>query len=273
MDPAELPEAKMVDRKKKGKGWYLSCQCCFHEWFHVAPAGFSWYEGGHLSQRYGKTIVKTYPKFSDKTEIDQLKVSQLAEQQTKYNQKRMGKSYSPFFDKWVHKTDIFDDMQEKVKSSLLYKTILMLLIFLIIFSACYILNPFQVFDEQQFMGKNLYSIVPESQKFFLQMQVKDICFEKIKENERVYLKVSGSILSPLNQEEILPPLKISVWTACDKNSIASSLSTGDPYCVVKAWEHEFEDPVIEAGAKKEFVTFQEIDDVDAKLLKVEATFS
>ena len=90
VDPSELPEAKLVNRKKKAKGWYLSCQSCFHEWFHVSPGGFSWYEGGPPPERYGKTIVRTYPKFSDKTHITALKASELSQQQSKYNKKKNG---------------------------------------------------------------------------------------------------------------------------------------------------------------------------------------
>ena len=78
----------------------------------------------------------------------------------------MGKSYSPFFDKWVHKTDVFDDVQEKINGSVLYKVILLLLVFLISFSAYYIFNPFQVFDEKSFIEKVFHSDVPEAQKFF-----------------------------------------------------------------------------------------------------------
>ena len=105
------------------------------------------------------------------------------------------------------------------------------------------------------------------------MKVGNLAFEKIQKDERIYLKISGSILNPLEQAEILPPLKISVWTACAKNSISSSLSTGVPYCVAKAWEHKFEDPSIQAGAQKDFVSVHDISDVEDKILKIEAAFS
>jgi hypothetical protein len=273
IDPAELPAAKMVDRKKNGKGWYLSCQYCFHQWFYKAHSGFSWFDGSPPASGFGKTVVKTYPKFSDKTDLYNLHSEQIAVEEDRYNKQQMQKSYSPFFDKWDYKKDIVEEIGEKVEGSILYKSLFFFLISLIGFSAFYLLNPFFSDSRSSFVEESLALKVPDAQKYFLQMKVKDIHFETFEKEGKFFVKVQGVIINPLQTIEILPPLKISVLTACDGNSIAKNIKNGQPYCVLKSWEHQFDDPSIAENSQKEFSSTIEIASSESPIIKAEAIFS
>lgn len=273
IDPAELPVAKMVDRKKNGKGWYLSCQYCFHQWFYKAHSGFSWFDGSAPPSGCGKTVVKTYPKFLDKTDLYALKSEQIGADENRYNKQQMQKSYSPFFDKWDYKRDVIEDIGEKVEGSILYKSLFLLLISLIIFSIFYLLHPFFEDTKSSFVEEHLALKVPSTQKYFLQMQVKDVHFETFEKDGLYFVKVQGVIFNPLQTAEILPPLKISVLTACDTNSIAKNIKNGSPYCILKSWELQFDDPSISENSQKEFSAIIEVPCPQSPIIKVEATFS
>lgn len=263
----------MVDRKKNGKGWFLSCQYCFYEWFYKAHSGFSWFDGSPPASGFGKTVVKSYPRFSDKTNLYALKSDQISADEDRYNKLQMEKSYSPFFDKWNYKRDISEDIGEKVEGSILYKSFFLLLITLIIFLGFYLLNPF--FDEKKssFEHASLALKVPDAQKYFLHMKVKDVYFETFEKDGKFFVKVKGMIINPLQTSEILPPLKISVLTACDGNSIAKNIKNGQPYYVLKFFEHQFDDPSIAENSQKEFLTTFEVPCPESPIIKVDVAFS
>lgn len=263
----------MVDRKKKGKGWYLSCQYCFHEWFHQAPNGFSWYEGAPPPTSYGKTVSKSYPQFSNKTNLSHLKSSFSETDHHHYFHKKMRQSYSPFFDQWGYKEELIDTVQEKVKSSIFYKTILILLILLLSVMLIYIFFPSTNNTLTSFVKSDLGYHIPEHQKYFLQMQIQNVTHSITEKDNKKYITVCGTILNPLAHDEILPPLKILAYTACHPDSIAHNISQKEPYCLLAQWEHALDDPSIPAGQEKSFSAEYELPESNSPIIKIEARFS
>jgi hypothetical protein len=252
VDPNEMPIAKMADRKKKGKGWFLSCQYCFHEWWHSAPHGFTWYEGGSQTVSFGKTIAPFPYKFNDCTNLESLKNREPTEQEKKERQHQllMQNSYSPFYDTGTEKG--VSIIKEKVATSITYKIIVVFLLGLICVSIAVFFNFIKIEKTSSFLIGDIKSTIQNNQKNILSMQINNITFEKNMKTDHQSIHVKGEILNLRPTKEILPKLKISVWGMCPSKTIASSLSGGEPYCLIKSWEHDFNKQMIEPACSFSF---------------------
>ncbi|MBP9753317.1 MAG: hypothetical protein KBD31_05910 [Proteobacteria bacterium] len=265
----------MADRKKKGKGWFLSCQYCFHEWWQTSPKGFSWYDGGEQTISYGKTVAPSPLRFHDHTNLDALKYRELTEAEKKalYHQQVMENSYSPFYD---HPSFNESDkgltiLEEKIKTSFVYKAFIVFLMCLLILSIAVFFNFIKIENTVPFVQNLMQNNVPANQKLILGLQINDVKYEVQHCDDGQNIIVSGTVLNPSTTEEKLTPLKISIWGNCKTKTIASSLSSGEPYCLIKSWEYTFKEATIKENGILSFETTGTIDR-DEHPLKVDVTF-
>ncbi|CAO5675802.1 MAG: hypothetical protein HEEMFOPI_00935 [Holosporales bacterium] len=251
VNPAELPAAKMADRKKKGKGWFLSCQYCFHEWWQVSPKGFSWYEGGEQTISYGKTVSPSPLRFDDHTNLESLKYHEPTEAEKKalYHEQVMQNSYSPFYDhpSFSESNKGPTALEEKIQTSPFYKIVIAFLMGIILVAICVFFNLIKIEKTSSFVEQYIQNNVPQNQKLIIGMHINDIQYSVEKHHDRQDIIVSGQILNPASNAEKLQNLKISVWGNCKSQTIASSLATSEPYCLIKSWEYSFKEGHIKAN--------------------------
>lgn len=234
IEPAELPAPVKMNRK--GKGWFLSCQYCFHEWWFQSPQGFTWYEGGEPPMHFGRTIVRKQPKFIDQTNIHTLKNPDQSDPTAqKYHDEMLTESYSPFHDT-AAKEEGHSFVNEKAESSFFYKPTLAFLciVALALFYYTFSGRLFQKESVSSFFEKH----IPKNQKDVLTMNVANVRYSVVKDSQQQSIHIQWDVINSSQQEEKVPTVQIHILGPCQKNEISSSLETEKTLCILKSWNQE-----------------------------------
>ncbi|CAO5679807.1 MAG: hypothetical protein NEHIOOID_01115 [Holosporales bacterium] len=231
--PAELPSP--IKMNKKGKGWFLSCQYCFHEWWFQSPQGFTWYEGGEPPAHFGRTIVRKQAKFIDQTNIDYLKNPQSAysESSTQYQDAQLTQEYTPFHDEGAK---VLGRDTHKTERSIFFKPFMA---FLIVFNMALI---YYVLDGSFFKKKDISALfqrfIPKSQKDLMLLSIGHINHQIIKDATQQTVHIKWELLNSKEQSESFPKMTVKILGFCQKNEIQTSFQSDDLLCILKAWDHE-----------------------------------
>lgn len=232
--PAELPSP--IKMNKKGKGWFLSCQYCFHEWWFQSPQGFTWYEGGEPPAHFGRTIVRKQPKFIDQTNIGALKNPQaeVNEEKSIFHNEQLTQEYTPFHDQGAKIAAHYP--LAKTERSMFFKPFLA---FLIVFNAALL---YYVVDGTFFKKKDVASflknIVPKSQKSLVLLSIQQLDHHIVKDATQQTIHIKWDVVSSKENPEPFPKMNIQILGFCQKNNIQTSFQSEDLLCILKAWDHE-----------------------------------